>query len=67
LIENIKNLNGIEILIYLLNKNNMPLTDIQRDELENDLIELEELIEKETNMEELKILCQRKVGILTRL
>lgn len=45
----------------------MPLTDIQRDELENDLIELEELIEKETNMEELKILCQRKVGILTRL
>lgn len=47
----------------------MPLTDLQRDDLENDLIDLEEIIERTPtqNTEELKHLCAKKISILTTL
>lgn len=43
------------------------LTELERDSLEQDLIDLEVLIEKEEDLEELKILCARKQRVLMKL
>ena len=47
----------------------MPLTDVQRDQLEEDLLDLEEMIENTPTQEtaELKHLCAKKINILTTL